>query len=338
MQNGDAPDDFNAAIQAMDEAGRWREDERVKEAQKKLDDCGLRALTIHELLGLELPPRNYLIDPILREKDLVMIYSWRGIGKSQFGLAMAYAIASGGAFLRWKAPQPRRVLYIDGELPIQTVQERLSHFIAGNEEEPDPEFFKIITPDIQDRPTANLSRPEPQDLLAKYLAGQNIEVVFIDSISTLCSVGRENEAESWLPVQEWALRLRRNGLTVVFIHHAGKTGTQRGTSRREDVLDTVIHLVQPPDYSPVEGARFEVHFEKTRGLLGDGVRPFETRLEVLDGRAVWTVRDLDDANIAKAAKLFRDGLSVRDVAEELKISKSAAGRLRSRAAEKGLLQ
>jgi hypothetical protein len=35
--------------------------------------------------------------------------------------------------------------------------------------------------------------------------------------------------------------------------------------------------------------------------------------------------------------LFADGLAVRDVAEEMKISKSAAGRLRKRAVVEGRL-
>ena len=65
----------------------------------------------------------------------------------------------------------------------------------------------------------------------------------VDSLSTLCRSGVENESESWLPVQEWALRLRRNGVSVLFVHHAGKSGKQRGTSRREDVLDTIFHVI-----------------------------------------------------------------------------------------------
>jgi len=40
------------------------------------------------------------------------------------------------------------------------------------------------------------------------------------------------------------------GKSVFFVHPAGKSGTQRGSSRKEDVLDTVINLRRPPDYSP----------------------------------------------------------------------------------------
>jgi hypothetical protein len=62
------------------------------------------------------------------------------------------------------------------------------------------------------------------------------------------TTGRENEAESWLPVQQWALSLRRRGISVLLDHHAGRNGEQRETSKREDVLDTMLTLRHPADY------------------------------------------------------------------------------------------
>jgi hypothetical protein len=89
---------------------------------------------------------------------------------------------------------------------------------------------------------------------------------------------KENEADGWTPIQAWALRQRAKGRSVLFIHHSGKTEAQRGTSRREDVLDTMIALKRPADYHPEQGAVFEVHFEKARGLYGDDVKPIEATL------------------------------------------------------------
>jgi putative DNA primase/helicase len=60
---------------------------------------------------------------------------------------------------------------------------------------------------------------------------------------------------------------------VLLVHHAGVNGRQRGTSRREDALDTVIALRRPADYSPEEGARFQIHVEKARTLAGEGALP-----------------------------------------------------------------
>jgi putative DNA primase/helicase len=139
---------------------------------------------------------------------------------------------------------------------------------------------------------------------------------------------RDNDAESWGPIQEWLLKLRRRGISVFVVHHAGKGGQQRGTSRREDVLDTSISLRRPADYAPAEGARFEVHLEKARGLYGDAAKPFEAKLETSEGIAVWTTRELDDVNRARVQALLDDGLSVRDIADETGIPKSTVHRIK----------
>ena len=67
-----------------------------------------------------------------------------------------------------------------------------------------------------------------------------------------------------------------------------KGGGQRGTSRKEDILNTVISLRKPPDYSPAQGARFEVHYEKARGFYGKDAEPFEAWLK--EGQ--WSIGDI----------------------------------------------
>jgi putative DNA primase/helicase len=100
---------------------------------------------------------------------------------------------------------------------------------------------------------------------------------------------------------------------------------------REDLLDVVMMLKDPSDYNPSEGLRCEVHFEKTRGMLGEAAKPFEVRMESgPDGRATWTWREVEDAKAEQAAALFAAHMSVREVAEELDISKSQAGRFRQK--------
>jgi hypothetical protein len=295
----------------------------------------LRVLNISDFLQLQIAQREFVLSPIIHERDSVMIHASRGLGKTHLGLSMAYGMAIGGKVLRWEAPRPRRVLYIDGEMPASTMQERLSHIIAAYDQEPPThDYLRIITPDCQEFSIPNLSTPEGQDQIDELL--DKTEVIFFDSISTLFHGGRENEAESWLPAQQWALRLRRRGICSIFQHHDGKGGTQRGTSRREDTLDAVIHLVRPADYSADQGARFEIHFEKARALFGDSVRPFEAKLEVQDGRTEWIMRDCESAKLAQAAAMFRDKMTVRDVAEELNISRSQAHRIRQKLQEEAI--
>jgi len=175
----------------------------------------------------------------------------------------------------------------------------------------------------------DLATPEGQRLLEPHLA--DVDLVVLDNLSALCRCGSENDGEDWAPVQEWILGLRRRGKSVLLIHHAGKNKSQRGTSRREDLLDTVITLKHPPDYSPSEGLRCEVHFEKTRSMLSQAAKPFEVKLETgADGTALWVCRNLENIKAQQAAELFSGKMSVRDVAEELGISKSTAQRYRDR--------
>jgi putative DNA primase/helicase len=143
-------------------------------------------------------------------------------------------------------------------------------------------------------------------------------------------------------MQSWLIGLRRKGIAVLLIHHAGVNGRQRGTSRREDALDTVIALRRPEDYLPEQGARFEVHFEKLRNRVdGDGAVSFEARLGsfVDDGRdgVRWYAHDVRPPIFKRATELYQEGLTVREVAAALRISKTESGRLRLRALAEGLL-
>ena len=46
-------------------------------------------------------------------------------------LSMGLAVASGSPLLRWQAPRRRRVLYVDGEMPLVSLQERLRAISTG---------------------------------------------------------------------------------------------------------------------------------------------------------------------------------------------------------------
>jgi putative DNA primase/helicase len=131
----------------------------------------------------------------------------------------------------------------------------------------------------------------------------------LDNLSTLFANGSESASDAWGPMQNWLLKLRRRGVSVLFVHHTGTNGRQRGTSRREDVLDTVIALRRPENYSPDQGARFEVHFEKLRHRVGEFGQPFEASAEAVsseDGRSgiAWASRELMPPLISEAAALF----------------------------------
>jgi putative DNA primase/helicase len=289
-----------------------------------------------QFLELRLPPREMLLDPWLPGQGLAMIHSARGIGKTHLALGIAYTVASGGALLGWSAPWPRRVIYLDGKMPAATMQRRLAAIVEGfGSEPPDPSYLRLLSADITEGGLPDLSTVAGQSEIDAAIG--DAELVIVDNISTLVRSGRENEAESWAPVQGWALGHRRGGRGILFIHHDGKGGLQRGTSRREDVLDTVIGLRRPADYVADQGARFEIAIEKGRGIYGDDARPIEARYEERDGAAVWTRTEIAEAELMLVAAATQGGLSIREAAEELGMSKSKVGRLRNQARQKGMV-
>jgi AAA domain len=201
-------------------------------------------LDVGEFLAREFPPREIMFAPWLPTQGIALIHAERGVGKTHVALGTAWAIHVGAGFLRWRAPQPRRVLLLDGEMPAVALKERLARIAEVSEHPAQRANLKIAAADLTRDGLPDLSDPAAQRLYSKVV--EDADLVIVDNISTLCQMMKENDADSWTPVQNWALQLRRAGKSVILIHHAGKSGRQRGTSRKEDVLDTIISLRRPP--------------------------------------------------------------------------------------------
>jgi putative DNA primase/helicase len=293
----------------------------------------LQPLGFNDFLDLDVPPREMLLNPILPERSLAMLYAPRGIGKTLLSVSIGLAAASGTPMLRWSAPRQRRVLYVDGEMPLVSLQERIRAISIGLGAEIPNHGFRILAADHTES-GISLGSEDGQSAMEPLL--HDIDLLILDNLSTLCTTGSESASDAWVPMQNWLLGLRRKGKAVLLVHHAGTNGRQRGTSRREDALDTVIALRRPGDYSPEQGARFEVHFEKLRNRVdADGAAPFEAKLESSPSQSFdglhWSARDLRPPLLDQAIELFQDGLTVRQVAAALRVSKTEAGRLRLRA-------
>jgi putative DNA primase/helicase len=79
-----------------------------------------------------------------------------------------------------------------------------------------------------------------------------------------------------------------------------------------------------------QGARFEVHIEKGRGVFGEHARPFEAWLQGGDGETRWAMKDVEDAALSRVTALLATGLSVREIAEEIGTTKSSVHRMKQR--------
>lgn len=299
-------------------------------------DCNratvVKSIDLQAFLAMQFPPRSCIVQPWLPDQGLTLIYGPRGILKTWFGLSIAVSVAAGEQFLGWHVERPRNVAYLDGEMPARVLQERLRKLLPPGDL---IGSIRLITPDLQPDGILDLSSLADQESLEPHLQG--IDLIIGDNLSCLVRTGKENEGESWLPVQGWALKQRAKGRTVCFLHHANKGGQQRGSSRREDVLDTVISLRRPQDYQPSEGAKAELHFEKSRGFFGDDAKPLEIALTSDGDKLTWTYQALEDSMHTRIVSLANEGLSQKDIAIELDLNKSTVSRHFKSAQEHGEL-
>jgi putative DNA primase/helicase len=176
----------------------------------------LTAFGLNDFLSLEIPPREMLLAPILPERSLSMLYAPRGIGKSWLSLSIALAVASGQSLLRWSAPRQRKVLYVDGEMPLVSLQERLRMICLGLQSDIPDNAFRILA---ADHVPFKLSGEAGQRSLEPLL--QDIDLLILDNLSTLCTTGSESASDAWAPMQNWLLRLRRQGISVLLVHLPG---------------------------------------------------------------------------------------------------------------------
>ncbi|TLS78275.1 hypothetical protein FE236_00505 [Mariprofundus erugo] len=291
--------------------------------------AGIRMLSLNDLLRAPLRPRPKMLGDWLSHRSLILLYGPRGLGKTQFSLEVAVAVATGGQFIGWQAPKAENVLYIDGEMNGSIMRQRLSEITSSNGKKT-AETLAIITPDISPV-VPDLASDEGRQDITTVAERHQAKLVVLDNISSLCRSGSysENDAESWADIQAWAIQMRSKGITVLFVHHAGKSGEQRGTSKREDVMDVCIALKPPGQkVSDHDGAAFEVHFTKSRDAHGEAVRPQHIALSTSeDGIRSWYVIEAVDPRIAEAKRLHAEGMSLRDIADTMEIGKSTVDRL-----------
>lgn len=173
---------------------------------------GLRAINLEDFQGINFPKRRKLLSPWLEERSINMVFADRGCGKTFFALSCATAIANASTFTKYTVEQAVSVMYLDGEMQAPLMQDRFKGLVGeGNTKAP----LYIITPDCQNiDEMPDLGTTKGQKEIDELIYKLKPSVIFIDNLSTFIRSGNENEGESWLPVQTWAIRHRSEGRSL----------------------------------------------------------------------------------------------------------------------------
>jgi len=244
--------------------------------------------TSTQLLTEKIKKPKAIIYPWLREKSLNMIFAERGLGKSWLAMIIAVSITRDTyekiSIGPWHVRHPCGVFYVDGEMGRFDLQDRFRQLIGPLGKESRQHALKIFSaPDYTEKhnKTVNLYNFEWQDKFYEYFKkNRSCRVLILDNLSSLCSGRDENDNQSTSVFTAWLIKLRALGVSVIIIHHQGKSkGHQRGASSLEDPLNNTIHLTKPDNWNIHEGAFFHVNFTKARNNPGgEAYRPFELKI------------------------------------------------------------
>jgi len=186
------------------------------------------------------------------------------------GIAVAFALEGGAAFLHWKAGRVARVLYIDGEMSAEEMQDRLRQEAVRTGRKPQ-NLFVQSREDFDDMPPLNM--PEGQAWMDAKIAETKPDFILFDNIQALV-VGDHTKEESWAPVIPWVRSLTKRKIGQTWFHHTGHNeGHSYGTTTREWQLDCCILMERVAEDE--KDLTFTLKFTKARSRRPENRADFE---------------------------------------------------------------
>jgi putative DNA primase/helicase len=328
---GDEGDDWNDVLREARgpaELDWWREAMLTVEPEEPPALPEVQALGMEQFLELRFPPRQFLLKPWLTTTGLTMIDALPGHGKTWLALSLGYAVAAGQSLMDWEVETSARVLYVDGELPGELFQSRLRMLGPTLPESK----FRVLSRaqfEMAGATMLDLGSEDGRAYLDQFIERHQINLIILDSVSTLVLSGVDNDVESWRAIQDWSLRHRAQGRAVIYLHHHGRSGNPRGTSSREIVLDARIKLTWDPNLSNEEEKKtaFKLEFVKSREFFGADAAPRVAYLSTRSGEVEWRYEAMRDSNRHRVEDLMQRGMTPADIARELGVTKGRVSQI-----------
>lgn len=217
------------------------------EAEPETQPAAFKFLSLEQLLGE--PDKRYLVEGVLGEGDLAMIYGAPGSGKSFVILNLLVSAALGETWAgKHKISKSCKVCYSTGE-GWSGIKGRFAAAVGRHTK---------ARPDAMDAVSENLiiARDVPQlfeensvqsaQVFAQELRQQGhttLDILVIDTLATASLGADENAAKDMGRVVAAAKYLQHElHCAVIIVHHANKTGNYRGSSTLHGALDLMISV------------------------------------------------------------------------------------------------
>ncbi len=272
------------------------------------------------------PAREFIVEPFIRERNLVQFAARRGDGKTFINLALALAIATGSPIFGFNVRRRRRVLFAEPEMDGRELQDRIGAIQNGLPNAVEPGYFRLVCHARNPNGLFNLATPEGCDKLDANLG--DAEVIFLDSKKYLCHVHDENSADGYTHFHRWLMRQRYAGRTVIMSTHMGKSANgARGSSAQEDLLDVCVQLSRTN--SGGKGLLALWEFTKGRGLSAKNQESFTVELRIDGNRAEFLRGDVshqEDERRQTMLQMSLEGFSQGEIANRIGVHRTTVSR------------
>lgn len=217
-------------------------------------------------------PPKYLVDNLLVENKVSMIFAEPGTIKSWTALDIAACVSAGLPWLGERNVMQGRVLYVDFEDGSYEFHRRIC-LLTGHANRPDLGYAYA---------PGNIVEKEWWTRLEKLVKANEIRFVVIDTLAGATPGIDENDRNAADPLTYAGWFTESTGATILFLHHANKSGDIRGTSAFKATVDTLFKLETVEDEGGAHKAKltcvksgqkkvFPIHLE----LTDDGLRRYE---------------------------------------------------------------
>lgn len=273
--------------------------EQLPPAEPRPDLAAFLALPGWMAREIEAP--EPLLGEIITNTTRMFIGGPTGLGKSHLGFGMAAGLATGHGFAHWQAARACRVLYIDGEMARDLVQERLGDLRRRMMGADLSHLHVLCTEDCEELGRrfpelgsfGPLNTAEGQAFLLRLvemLGG--VDVVFFDNRMSLLS-GDMKEEQPWTDTMPLVKELSRRRIAQVWIDHTGhQTGHIYGSKTKEWSADAVALMSKAE--RPGMDIAFKLEWTKARRRKPSNRADFATVTLTMADDA-WSVEGADSA-------------------------------------------
>jgi len=202
-----------AELERLEQAGRTFEPDKVL-----MTGAEMQVLDIHV---------DWVLDKLIPERSLTLIYGPGGVGKTFLALAIAKAVSTGAPFLGLATKQ-KPVFYIDRENPWPMLIDRVRKMDIR-----DARFWHLS---FAEQPP-KIDVPEWEIYKSLPTGG----LVFFDS-GRACHEGDENSSQDAALVMNRLKELRERDNTIALLHHTPRSSerTAKGSTAWEDLSDQTL--------------------------------------------------------------------------------------------------